>query len=143
SSRSRFTWRMKAMSGSVVKVGLLRMVAMLGMMLLAFSAHGQSPNAAARQDVTLRLDWIPTWYHVPFYYALDRGFYREAGLNVSIGQGKGSTTTAQVVAAGSETFGLIDLSTMMLAMASGAPLKAIGGLIQRSPEAVVFIAPTA
>ena len=83
--------------------------------------------------------WIPTWYHTPFYLALDRGYYKTAGLNLTIGQGKGSTMTAQVVGAGSETFGLMDMSIMMLAASSGAPLKAIGGYIQRSPDAAVFL----
>jgi NitT/TauT family transport system substrate-binding protein len=106
-----------------------------------FAAHDQTKPAATapRADVSLRLDWIPTWYHAPFYHALDQGYYRNAGLNLSIGQGKGSATTAQVVGAGSETFGLMDMSIMTLAAGSGAPLKAIGGYIQRSPDAAVFL----
>lgn len=113
----------------------IRMFVILGMSSLAFSAWGQAP----RQDVSLRLDWIPSWYQAPFYHALERGYYRDAGLNVTIGQGKGSTLTAQVVAAGSETFGFMDLSTMILAVGRGAPLKAIGGVIQRSPDSVISL----
>jgi NitT/TauT family transport system substrate-binding protein len=129
------------MSGATARVGLPRLLVMLGAAVIASAAHGQQ-STAPRQDVTLRLDWIPTWYHSVFYTALNRGFYSDAGLNVTIGQGKGSATTAQVVGSGSETFGLMDMSTMMLAISSGAPLKAIGGLIQRSPEAVIFVSPT-
>ena len=129
------------MSGSRARMGLPRLLVMLGAVVIASAAHGQ-PSTAPRQDVTLRLDWIPTWYHSVFYTALNRGFYSDAGLNVTIGQGKGSATTAQVVGSGSETFGLMDMSTMMLAIGSGAPLKAIGGLIQRSPEGVIFVSST-
>ncbi len=92
-----------------------------------------------RQDVSLRLDWVPTWYHGVFYLALNRGYYSDAGLNMTIGQGRGSATTAQVVGSGTETFGLMDMSTMMLAVGTGAPLVAIGGLMQRSPEAVISL----
>lgn len=108
--------------------------------IAAFAAHAQAPRAPSSiQDASLRLDWVPTWYQTPFYLALDRGYYKAAGLNLTIGQGKGSTTTAQVVGAGSDTFGLMDASIMMLAASSGAPLKAIGGYIQRSPDAAIFL----
>jgi NitT/TauT family transport system substrate-binding protein len=126
------------MSGSTGRRGFARLLVMMGAAVFSFAAHGQSPGP--RQDVTLRLDWIPTWYHSVFYLALNRGYYGDAGLNLSIGQGKGSAATAQVVGSGSETFGLMDMSTMMLAISNGAPLVAIGGLIQRSPEAVISLA---
>jgi NitT/TauT family transport system substrate-binding protein len=102
-------------------------------------AIASTASAQPRQDVSLRLDWVPSWYQAPFYHALERGYYREAGLNLTIGAGKGSTLTAQVVAAGSETFGFMDLSTMMLAISRGAQLKAIGGVIQRSPDSVITL----
>ena len=130
------------MPGSFTRAGLPPLLVMLGAAVITFAAHGQAPTTAPRQDVTLRLDWIPTWYHSVFYTALNRGYYSAVGLNLTIGQGKGSASTAQVVGSGSETFGLVDMSTMMLAVGSGAPLTAIGGLIQRSPEAVISLSST-
>jgi NitT/TauT family transport system substrate-binding protein len=117
----------------------VRLLILLGVLLVPFAAHGQAPSMAPRQDVSLRLDWVPTWYHGVFYLALNRGYYSDAGLNMTIGQGRGSATTAQVVGSGTETFGLMDMSTMMLAISTGAPLVAIGGLMQRSPEAVISL----
>jgi NitT/TauT family transport system substrate-binding protein len=125
------------MSGSTTGMAVLRLLVMAAAAAVTFAAHAQS--AMPRQDVTLRLDWIPTWYQSVFYVALNRGYYSDAGLNLTIGQGKGSATTAQVVGSGAETFGLMDMSTMMLAVGSGAPLVALGGLIQRSPEAVISL----
>ena len=127
------------MSGSLSRAPCARLLVLLGMMLMPFAANGQSPSTAPRQDVSLRLDWVPTWYHGVFYLALNRGYYSDAGLNMTIGQGRGSATTAQVVGSGTETFGLMDMSTMMLAVGTGAPLVAIGGLMQRSPEAVISL----
>src|SRR5215467_7593822 len=99
------------MFGLTARIALPRLLVILGAAVTAFAAYGQSPSASPRQDVTLRLDWIPTWYHSVFYTALNRGYYSDVGLNVTIGQGKGSATTAQVVGSGSETFGLMDMST--------------------------------
>jgi NitT/TauT family transport system substrate-binding protein len=129
------------LSGSPAHIGP-RLLVMLGAALITFAAHAQAPTTTPRQDVTLRLDWIPTWYHSVFYSALNRGYYSDVGLNLTIGQGKGSAATAQVVGSGSETFGLMDMSTMMLAITNGAPLVAVGGLIQRSPEAVISLSST-
>ena len=126
------------MSGSVSYLGHLpRLLAILGAALVVSMSPARS--GAQGQAASLRLDWIPSWYQAPFYHALERGYYKDAGLNLKIGQGKGSMLTAQVVAAGSETFGFMDLSTMMLAVGRGASLKAIGGVIQRSPDSVITL----
>lgn len=117
------------------RAGLSGLLVLLGIVLASPAAQAQTP----RQDATLRLDWVPTWYHGVFYLALNRGYYSDAGINLTIGQGKGSSATAQVVGSGSETFGLLDMSTMMLGVASGAPLVAIGGLMQRNPEGVIAL----
>ena len=77
------------MSASLARAGLPRLLVVLGAVLITFAANGQSPRTAPRQDVTLRLDWVPTWYHSVFYLALNRGYYSDVGLNLTIGQGQG------------------------------------------------------
>ena len=61
------------MSESTACRGLARILVMLGAACIGFTAYGQAPTTAPRQDVTLRLDWVPTWYHSVFYIALNRG----------------------------------------------------------------------
>jgi NitT/TauT family transport system substrate-binding protein len=92
------------------------------------------------EPATLRLDWLASGYHVPFFLALERGFYREQGIDLQIADGKGSTTTLQVVASGSDTFGAANLSTTALGIARGIPAVAIAGLIQKSPDSVISLA---
>src|SRR5262252_2488373 len=41
------------------------------------------------RDVTLRLDWVFQGPNAGFMVAHLKGFYKEAGLNVEIGPGKG------------------------------------------------------
>jgi NitT/TauT family transport system substrate-binding protein len=101
---------------------------------------GVASAQASLEPATLRLDWLASGYHTPFFLALDRGFYRERGIDLQIADGKGSTTTIQVVASGSETFGAANLSTMALGVARGMPLVAIAGLIQKSPDSVISLA---
>jgi NitT/TauT family transport system substrate-binding protein len=112
-------------------------------MSLGCSGLAAIPRSAlaqeALQPASLRLDWLASGYHVPFFLALDRGFYREQGIDLQIADGKGSATTLQVVASGSDTFGAANLATTALGIARGIPLIAIAGLIQKSPDSVISL----
>ena len=55
------------------------------------SGHAQSP----KRDVSLRLDWLFQGPNSGFMVAKDKGYYDSAGLNVDIGPGRGSGSTAQ------------------------------------------------
>ncbi len=82
--------------------------------------------AWAQEKVTLRLDFIPNGYHGPFYMALDKGYYREEGLDVQIGRGFGSADTIKRVDAGTDTFGFADFYTAVKGIAEGVKIRAIG-----------------
>lgn len=62
---------------------------------LAFSVKSPALWAAGPvKQVSLTLDWIYQGPNVGFMLAKDKGFYREAGLDVSLTPGKGSVSTA-------------------------------------------------
>ncbi len=98
--------------------------------------------AQAKEKVTVRLDWLAGAYHAPLFVAKEKGYYDELGLDVQISNGQGSISTLQVVGAGNDTIGLANLSALSMAVARGVPVVAIGGLIQRAPEAVISLAST-
>jgi NitT/TauT family transport system substrate-binding protein len=94
-------------------------------------------TAHGRTKVTLRLDWVAQGYQAPFYVALGRGFYKQAGLDVDIRDGRGTSTTIKTVANGSDTFGFGQLSEVALAIANhGLPLEAVAGVFQQMPDAI-------
>src|SRR5262245_49332989 len=107
----------------------------------ALLAIGLAASAGAKtQDlkkVTLRLDFLIRGYHSGFYVALDKGWYKDAGLDVSIAEGTGSLATAQSVAAGNDTFGLVDAVSMVTADAQGAHLKMVANMRGRNGAAVI------
>jgi NitT/TauT family transport system substrate-binding protein len=101
-----------------------------------------APGAWAQQrdKVVLMLNWYNYGEHAPLYLGLARGYYADEGIDLEIQEGRGSGTTIQAVAAGSATFGYADLGTTIKAAAKGAPVKAVGVLIQTSPMAVMGLA---
>ena len=96
--------------------------------------------AAAQDKTVLMLNWYVYSEHAPFYYGVEKGYYKDEGIELEIQEGRGSGVTAQAVAAGSATFGYVDTPTMIRAATKGAPLKAIGVALQVSPMAVIGLA---
>lgn len=98
---------------------------------VAFGLIGALPAAHAQDlvPVSFRLDWSIYGSHAPFYLALHEGLYEQAGLKVSIGEGQGSATVAQLVAQGDDQIGFVDFGTMLRGVEQGMPIKAVARVI--------------
>lgn len=75
--------------------------------------------------VSFRLNYTAQGLHVPFYYALEQGYYEEVGLDVTIGEGTGSGTTAKLVGSGDDDLGLVDSASVGSAVENGIPIKIV------------------
>ena len=96
--------------------------------------------AHADDKVSLRLNWYLGGLHVPFYYGKERGLYAAEGIDLAINEGRGSANTVQVVAAGSDTFGLADSSSVILTASKGADIKSVMSLLNTTGFSVVSFA---
>jgi NitT/TauT family transport system substrate-binding protein len=108
--------------------------------LLAIVLLAMTAGAWAQDKVSLRLNWYLGGLHVPFYYGKDRGFYAAEKIDLTINEGRGSANTVQVVAAGSDTFGLADSSSVVLTASKGADVKSVMSLLNSTGFAVVSMA---
>lgn len=61
---------------------------------------GLSGAAQAADDVTIQLKWVTQAQFAGYYVAQDKGFYEEAGLNVTIKPGGPDIAPPQVIAGG-------------------------------------------
>src|SRR6266513_2348697 len=111
----------------------LRALAIL--LLASFTA----PSLAA-DAVSFRLNWYLGGLHVPFYYDKEKGYYTAEGIDLTINEGRGSANTVQVVAAGSDTFGLADSSSVVATAAKGADVKSVMSLLNSTGFSVVSLA---
>jgi NitT/TauT family transport system substrate-binding protein len=98
--------------------------------------------AHAADPVSFRLNWYLGGLHVPFYYGKEKGFYAAEGIDLTINEGRGSANTVQVVAAGSDTFGLADSSSVIATAAKGADIKSVMSLLNSTGFSVVSLAET-
>jgi NitT/TauT family transport system substrate-binding protein len=63
--------------------------------------------------------------HAGYYVAVAKGYYKAAGLEVSIIPGQGSSQVVQQVATGNDTFGNANSSAIINGRAGGAMVKAV------------------
>ncbi len=103
---------------------------------LALQARAQG----ALRPVSMTLDWIYQGPNVGFTLARDKGFYRDAGLDVTVNSGKGSGTTAQLVASKASQFGFSDGYAVANGIAKGMQIKTIGSVFRKNPAALIVLA---
>jgi NitT/TauT family transport system substrate-binding protein len=86
------------------------------------------------QAVRLLLDFQPNaGTHTPFFIAQDKGFYREAGLEVETTPGTGSFDTVKIVGAGQAPIGVADAGSMSVGVAQDIPVTMVAVLYQKTP----------
>ena len=88
--------------------------------------------ACALDTVTLQLKWRHQFQFAGFYAALERGYYREAGLDVRIVPATPDTDPVAEVIAGRAEFG-VSSSGLVLARHAGLPVVALAVIFQHSP----------
>lgn len=76
--------------------------------------------------------------HAYFYVALDKGYYEEEGLDVTILRGQGSADAIRNVASGSADIGFADAGSLVLARGNdGVPVKLVS-IVYASPPQALF-----
>lgn len=105
--------------------------------LAAFGCAMAVP-VAAQDRVTLVLNWTPSGDHAPIYYAIEQGWYRQAGVDLRLETGRGSGAAAARVGAGAE-LGIADLGAAMVARGAGADVVAVMGIFANSPQGFYWL----
>ncbi|WP_206000721.1 ABC transporter substrate-binding protein [Paraburkholderia sp. Ac-20342] len=107
--------------------------------LCAASAMSVSAFAEPLQKIVLRTDYKFNGYVAPFALAVANGYYKQAGLDVSIEQGQGSGTTVQTVASGADDFGLSDASIAVLGItAQNIGVKLVSVYTQTATMGLIY-----
>jgi len=119
----------------VARWSLAVLVATLAVAALLPEPGGAQPKPL--RPYTLILDFVPTGEYVPHYTALEKGFYRDEGLDVKILRGQGSGDTVKRIAAGQGDVGIADISALIAARANtDVKVKAIALWYRRPPHGI-------
>jgi NitT/TauT family transport system substrate-binding protein len=120
---------MRVISGRVQKISTALLV-----LLCAFLSH---ERASALDSVTLITDFGYNGRHAYFFVALEKGYYREANLDLKIVRGQGSVDAIRQTGAGNAQFGFADAGSLVLARANDQiPVKMVAVVYAKPPQAI-------
>jgi NitT/TauT family transport system substrate-binding protein len=109
--------------------------AFVAALVLAGAASVSAAQAA--DNVRLRLNWM--WYgsHAAFALGKDKGFFKDAGIDLDIRSGNGSGSAHRLVANGDSTFSYGSCASMVNLAAKGAPLTSVAVIDAMGTEAII------
>ena len=106
---------------------------------LGAMAAGFQLTAAQAEDldkVTFQLDWLPGGDKAAIYVCVNEGFCKEAGLDVTIAGGRGSSEAITKLATGNADIGSAGIGALMAARATeDVPVTAVMSLFNKGPHA--------
>ncbi len=105
--------------------------------LPAVSVHAQSRQNGPEQ-VTLQLKWRHQFQFAGYYAAAEQGYYRDAGLEVSIVEAQPGIEPMNEVVEGRATFG-VGTTDLLLMRRDGAPVVVLADVFQHSPLALMAL----
>jgi len=100
--------------------------------VLFFCLFCPAPSHAL-QKATLQLRWYHHYQFAGYYAALEKGFYREAGLDVTIREGSPAVRVTQEVLSGRADFA-VGGSDIVLHRAKGEDVVVVAQIFQHSPS---------
>lgn len=104
---------------------------------VSWSLGSKVSEAQTGGSLTIRQDWIHGGHHAAMWVALDKGWYAEKSLTVSIVRGFGSADTAKLVGIGKEQMGQCDAGAVILALLRGTKQRIVGSYIPTAPYCFV------
>lgn len=124
------------MSRTMKSIGLLLTIAMLAGLVAGCgdskSASKEAGKPGELKKVRLQLKWLPSTQFMGFYYAKEKGYYKEEGLDVELIPGGPDLVPTNQVSVGAAEFGLTNLYTLLPFIEKGHPVVEIGQIFQKS-----------
>lgn len=121
-----------ALATSVLRLALS--LGLVGSLLIATAGSGQAARPAAHNraltKVTIVLKWVPQAQFAGYYVALQKGYYKQFGLDVTIQPGGPDIVPEQVVESGQAQFGLDWLPSLLAQRDHGQDLVNIAQVFQ-------------
>lgn len=118
-------------------VGMWLIVLLTVAILVVMTSGGVAPTVAAVEaamepvKITLQLQWVTQSQFAGYYAAVDKGFYQEEGLEVTIKEGAVDIVPQQVLAAGQADFAVSWVPKALVTRGEGAKIVNIAQVFRR------------
>src|SRR5580692_9539572 len=126
-------WATFTLEGAIMFRRIVTSVAIL--VLSAMSVAAQAAESA-----TVRLKWFHQAQFAGFYVAKEKGYYRDAGLDIDIQPGGPDFPAVQMVSGGNEQFGVTGADQILIARSKGVPVVALAVIFRCNPFVLFSLA---
>lgn len=116
-------------------IGYAALVVSIFVLFWPVSAWADASHGALER-VTLQLKWKHQFQFAGYYAAIERGHYRDAGLDVVLQEAPGDVEPAELVLRGDAQFG-IAASDLIVLRSQGKPVVALAPIYQHSPTVLL------
>ncbi len=107
------------------------------LMLLLAVAFTSPANAG--EKLSLMLDWFPNVDHLPIYVAQEKGYFREAGIEVEILSPSDTSDALKLAVAGQVDLAVSYQPQTIIAAAEGLDVRVVGRLVEHPLTTLLFL----
>ena len=111
------------------------LLVLLAVLPFALGAHCEDGGL---DQVRLQLKWSHQFQFAGFYAAVEKGFYRESGLDVALEEGRAGMDFIHQVVSGAADFG-VELPDLLLRRVAGEPVVVLAAIYQHSPYVIASL----
>ena len=120
------------------KKTVLFLIAIIVVMLAEPLSANSGFNAPNLKPITVQLKWKHQFQFAGYYAAASKGFYQQAGFNVTLKEATPQIDPVEEVVSGRADYGVAN-SELMLYRLNGAPVTALAAFIQHSPVVLMSL----
>jgi putative hydroxymethylpyrimidine transport system substrate-binding protein len=113
--------------------------AVLGLAACGIGDDASTGSASDPQPFTLELDWFVNPDHAGIYSALDRGFFKQAGLDVEPQAPSDPSAPIKEVAAGRVDLAVSYEPEVLLAQQQGLDVQAVGAIVNQPLTSLISL----
>jgi NitT/TauT family transport system substrate-binding protein len=102
-------------------------------------ALGLPTTASAQEKITYNMAWLPQGSSIGTIAAAQRGWFKEAGLDVDIVRGYGGGRTANELDQGQFDIGYVDPISLVLNRNNGGKIRLVGAINTQWPGGICYV----
>jgi len=99
-------------------------------LITSCSPGARTPTPPPLESISLQLQWVTQAQFAGYYVALDKGWYREEGIDLTIRPGGPDLVPVDLVSAGTHDFGTVLLADLAVAVQEGKPVISLAQIQQ-------------